>query len=235
MSEVEFTYKGTSTIIQCNQDDTFKAILEKLFAKIEINPDTIYYLYSGKVLEKKEGQTFSSMANKLDKERNKMNIQILDSEKPEEKGPDSLIKSKDIICPECKENCFISVNNFKIRLYGCTNEHDIDGIALEDFEKTQKIDESKILCDECKVVNKMNAYKKIFYRCNICKKNLCPLCKNKHETTHNIIDYEDKNYICPLHNYPYSLYCKTCQKNLCISCEMEHNEILNSKDNEFYM
>ena len=64
--------------------------------------------------------------------------------------------------------------------------------------------------------------KKNFFRCNICEKNLCPLCKDKHDKNHIIIDYEDKNYICRKHNYSYTLYCKSCKKNICIYCEVSH-------------
>ena len=58
--------------------------------------------------------------------------------------------------------------------------------------------------------------------CNKCKKNICQKCKNNHDKTHNIIDYDNKNYICDKHNERYSLYCISCKKNLCIYCE-EHN------------
>ena len=211
MVEIEFTYKGTYTTIQCAQDEKFKDILSKLAAKIEINLNSVYYLYSGQVIQNKE-QTLAEMANNLDRERKKMNIQIHDYELTDNINVNSKIKSKQIICPECKENCLIDINNYKIRLYDCINGHDTDGLSLEDFENTQNIDESKIICEECKNINKNNSYEKSFFRCNTCKKNLCPLCKNKHDKTHYIIDYEDKNYICPLHNYPYTIFCQSCKK-----------------------
>ena len=223
MSQIEFVYNGVVTIIQCNPNEKFNDIEQKLSTKIDINLNSVYYLYSGKVIDNKK-QTFLEMANNIDKERKQMNIQIFDMEQKEDKTENSLIKSSQIICPECGNNCLLNVINYKVRLYDCINEHDIDEIAFAEFENTQMIDESKIICDECKICNKANSYKKSFYICNTCKINLCPLCKDKHDKNHKIIDYEDKNFICSLHNYPYTLYCKSCYRNICISCEMEHNK-----------
>ena len=229
MSQIEFVYEGTKTIIQCNSDEKFEDILKRFSLKTNINLDSVYFLYSGNSIENKE-LTFHEMANNIDKERKQMNIQILDKANKEggnNNQNNSIVKSKDIICPECGEICFISINDYKIRLYNCINEHDIDKIDLDEYNNTQQIDTAKIICNECEIKNKYNSYKNYFYRCNNCKKNLCPLCKEKHDKTHNIIDYEDKNYICTLHNYPYTLYCKSCELNLCITCEMKHDKNMN--------
>ena len=60
--------------------------------------------------------------------------------------------------------------------------------------------------------NKNDTYKNVFYYCLNCKKNLCPLCRDRHDRNHNIIEYEQKNFICPEHEDYYSLYCKACKK-----------------------
>jgi len=50
-----------------------------------------------------------------------------------------------------------------------------------------------------KLIIKMN-YINIFW-CNKCKMNICPICKkNNKEHKHNIIDYNEKNYICEMYN-----------------------------------
>jgi hypothetical protein len=54
--------------------------------------------------------------------------------------------------------------------------------------------------------------------------NLCPLCKKKHDKSHKIINYEQKNFICQIHNENYSLYCKSCKQNMCIFCGNEHTK-----------
>ena len=38
--------------------------------------------------------------------------------------------SKDIICPECKENIILDIKNFNINLKGCKNKHEINNVLL---------------------------------------------------------------------------------------------------------
>ena len=132
----------------------------------------------------------------------------------------------------------ININNYKINLFDCKNGHNINNILLNEFENTQYIDESLIKCNKCQENNKFNTYNHIFYKCNICKINLCPLCKEQHSESHNIIDYNKKNYICDVHNDMYIAYCKTCKKNICSYCFDDHekhdiiyyNKIISKKD-----
>lgn len=81
---------------------------------------------------------------------------------------------------------------------------------------------AKIICEDCQKVNKFNAYEHQFFRCLTCKKNICPICKSKHNKNHDIIDYAQKNYICPNHKEFFSSYCKNCKINLCLECESSH-------------
>ena len=62
------------------------------------------------------------------------------------------------------------------------------------------------------------------YICLTCKINLCPLCKNMHDKSHFIIDYEQKNFICQSHCDNYTLCCNECKKDICALCEIEHKE-----------
>ena len=109
-----------------------------------------------------------------------------------------------------------------IKIYGCKNNHTIENILLNQFEKTQLIDESKIICNFCKKISKDN-FKKEFSFCGTCKRNLCPLCKDSHDKEHIIINYNFKNYTCPEHGDSYNSYCHECKKNICIACEEEHS------------
>ena len=237
MAEIEFVYNDISKVIQCNEDDKFKDLLPNFLSEMKLNPESVNFLYSGKIIENKE-QTFSEIAKDSDKEKKKITILIYDIKKCIGEKSDPVIKSKQVICPKCDENCCICVKDFKIRLYNCINNHNTDEISLEDYENIQKIDESQIICTICKTNNKSNSDNKKFYHCNTCLSNLCPSCKDTHEKTHSIIDYNDKNFICALHNIPYSYYCKTCNKNLCETCKEEHNnknnanEVLINKEQE---
>ena len=102
-----------------------------------------------------------------------MNIIVLDYKETEKIIIQK--KSKNIICPECKRNIRIKINKQKISLYDCRNGHKKDFNTIEELEKTQYIDESKIICDNCKKQNKYNSYENKFFICCNCKINLCPL------------------------------------------------------------
>ena len=133
-----------------------------------------------------------------------------------------MIVSKEIICPICKEKILLNIRDYQIDLNGCKNQHSIENVLLNQFENSQKIDLSKIVCDICRVNNKSNAYNHKFYFCNTCGKNLCPLCKSQHDKNHNIINYDDKNYICKKHNDKFIQFCRQCNMNLCFLCKNEH-------------
>ena len=136
----------------------------------------------------------------------------------------SAINSKEIICPQCSENCRICFKNFKISLYQCKNKHRIDNIPLNLFKNTQKIKESEIVCNNCNKINKSISYNHQFFKCFTCNKNLCPICSSTHIKSHAIIDYNKKNYFCNIHNDSFISYCSKCQINLCLSCESKHKE-----------
>ena len=143
----------------------------------------------------------------------------------EEEQKLSIIKSPVIICPTCKEISKIKINSYKITLYECKNRHIMDNIKFNEYEKTQEIDISKIMCDACKSMSKSDAYQNKFYRCLICKVNLCPLCKANHDKGHKIINYDLKDYICDKHVSNFISYCKSCKENICIQCQEDHNGI----------
>ena len=118
MSEAEFIYNGVPTIIQCKPDEKMKIICQKFKDKAKIGKNNIFYSYNGKV-GINEDLTFEETLNSEDKKRNKMSVIVFESEM-EVKEKD-IIKSKNIICPECKENIFMDVKDFKINFHGCKN------------------------------------------------------------------------------------------------------------------
>ena len=150
-------------------------------------------------------------------------MKVLVYEIEKQTNPGDFSKSKEIICPQCgDENILINIKNYRISLSGCKNGHNTNNLFLGNFINSQKIDTSKIICNKCNKINKSDAYNKEFFRCNKCNMNLCPLCKSIHEKSHNIINYDKKNYICPEHNCFYIKYCNQCKKNICIQCEKNH-------------
>jgi len=216
-----FSYNGNDTIIKCKEDIKMENVLSKLYSiNKEIIPSNIYLIYNGGIISDYD-LTFNELANSNDKVRKEMNILIYELNRSTIiEDENSIIKFKEIICPQCHENCRISFKDYSINLYDCKNGHETNNIPFERFEDTQKVDESKIICNLCsrnKLTNRQ------FYFCLPCKQNICSLCKVRHNQAHTIIDYENRFYICEKHNFPYNSFSCDSKINLCIKCEKEHS------------
>ena len=220
---VEFIYEGVTSSQQCNANDKMENIINKYLSKIEVkDKNSMYFLFSGNVV--KEELTLKELIGK--NISNAKKFQILVYSNGQDPSPDVFIKSKNkIICPECKEDIRLKINDYKIYLYDCKNGHQFDDILLNEFEDTQKINLTKIICNFCKVRNRGSTFDNEFYYCIKCACNLCPLCKNKHEKyskNHRIISQKENNVFCNEHNDSFIKYCKDCKKNLCFSCVEKH-------------
>ena len=158
-----------------------------------------------------------------------MNI-IINKQEFEQESIPKYFKPINIICPKCNENAKINLTEYKI-LSQCKNGHNIGNILLHEHREKQRIDLSKIICSTCKENNKGSTFNNIFFRCNSCKINLCPLCKNNHDKNHNIINYDEKDYNCDIDNEKISSYCNTCEKNICLYCNNhDKHKILDYKE-----
>ena len=220
MVDIEFNYQQKKTVIQAKIDDSFTNVISKFISKTKLDLNNIFFLSNGKNLNKNE--KVKSIMSESEKRNKKMIILVYDINNTINIGNTNIIKSKDIICPICQENCLFNLRNFRIKLYGCKNGHKTENIKLKDFNKTQVIDISKIKCDKCKSKNKSETFNNEFYVCYECKMNLCPLCKSVHDKTHSIINYDNKNYVCNKHNETLFKYCEDCKIDMCLSCVDEH-------------
>ena len=205
MAEAIFIFNTIPTNIQCQKEDLMKEICQKFLTKMDKKIDDFYFLYAGNKINL--NLTFNEQINEIDKASSKMKILAFPNESINNNIDKKIVKSKDIICPECGEICLINISDYNIILYQCKNGHKLNNILLEEFDNTQNIDQSKIICNNCKDVNKSNSYNNKFFICVSCKQNLCPLCKSAHNEEHDIMDYEKKNYLCNIHNEKYSSYC----------------------------
>ena len=219
---INFSYNGTSIFIQCKRSDDLENILKKYSTKIEKDLKDIYFLYKGSLLNKE------SKVEELNIEQYENDIKILVNDlECEDKEIDSLKISKDIICPECLEDCIINFKDYKITLNNCYYKHTYSNILINEFDDYQKINEAKIICSNNKFnTNKSEAYENKFFICCNCNINLCSMCKSLHNKNHILIDYDSKNYICTVHAEKYIFYSKKDDKNLCDLCmaEVDGNE-----------
>ena len=215
--EAIFTYQGSNIIIYCNILDKMKVVIDQFLSKIKLY-DEFIFLYNGTQIDPES--SLKDQINELDLNRRKMNIVVSDYEN-ENSNNECKIVSKEPLCPECGENIIINIKDHKID-YECKNNHSKNNLSFKEYMKKQEIDLTKIICSLCKENNKYKSYKNQFYFCCSCKKNICPLCKDIHNKKHNIINYEDKNFICWKHNELFIKYCKKCKENLCFICLNKH-------------
>ena len=223
MIQVKLCYEGKETIIEGNLNDKLKDIFKKFATNASLDINSVYFLYEGYKVNDK--LTISQIINKKDQQKNKIKILVNPIDFQSSKDIIQVKnKSKEVICPQCGDSIKIKIKDYKLTLYDCQNGHKIDNILLDEFEKTQNINDSNIICNNCKYKNKSNTNNNIFYKCRLCKMNLCPFCKSIHNQMHTIINYDKKNYICGIHNENFYSYCKTCKRNICMSCTYDHNE-----------
>ena len=216
-----FNFNAQKTLINLKENEKMKDICNKFLSRYEIDLDSVNFLYNGKLLNL--DLTFRENANQIDLERGEMNILVYlvyESNKKSFKNNNIIVRSKEIICPECDENCRISIKDYKVKTYECKNGHQIDDMLLNEFYNTQFISESKIICSICKK-SKANGNK--FSKCLQCKNNICFFCKLSHDNSHTMINYEIKNYLCYIHNSLFNSYCYICKENLCEKCQSKHN------------
>jgi len=216
---VIFTYNGRQVVIACAINEKLSLICERFIIKLQLDRDiTYYYIYGGNTINKE--LSFEIQANDEDKREKRMNILVYDEMKTIINN--NIKEAKEVICPECKENILIKIEEYRINMYNCKNNHKIENKSIKEFDKLQKIDESKIICEICKINNKNETYNNKMNFCLGCKKIICPLCKSKHDKNHIIIEYEDRNILCHKHNEIYTKYCNECNENICMKCAKEH-------------
>ena len=160
-----------------------KDIYNKYSIKIDIDLNEVYFLYNGTSINLES--IYNEIANENDKAEKKMKFLVFsNSNEKNINENEKFVKSSEIICPKCGEICLINFKDYKIRLHNCKNGHNIENILFDEYNKTQKIDLSKIIYDDCKNKNKNNTFNNKFFKCLSCNNNICPLCKMTHNNEH---------------------------------------------------
>ena len=207
----------------------------KRYAKaIQVDFKKLYFLCNGSLINPEV--KFKKI---IPKDNNTINI-LVNELYNEEENIINLKQSKVIVCPFCNEICLINLNDYRITFSNCKNGHIFSNIMFDEFFDFQKIDESKIICDNCEGEDKnkkSEVNNNLFFKCLICNINLCPLCKDKHKKKYNekhlIINYDNKNYLCNEHGERYISYCKECNKEICDNCRYDENHYFSSHKESF--
>ena len=223
---VSFNYNTSNIIIQAKDNELMKDIYSKFFNKvgIEKNDKKLYFSYNGKWGKDSDGTenlTLSETANEEDKKRKKMNILVAENLDTPKGETDLIISSDEIICPICGKYSLMDLDNYKISLHGCENNHTKKDIILSEFLKSQYINLSKIVCSKCNN-NRSNIFKNEMYKCFDCNNNICPLCKSKHDNSHRLEEYDKYINICKKDLDYFTGFCKDCGDHYCMSCEEDH-------------
>ena len=58
----------------------------------------------------------------------------------EEKMNENMKESEEIICPECNQNILVKIEEYRINMHNCKNNHKKENLSIKEFNTTQKID-----------------------------------------------------------------------------------------------
>ena len=134
--------------------------MSNICLKENLDINKLIFLYN--VSEINKEKNIEEIINEEDRRRESMNILVFHIY--EDVKSNNIIKSNEVICPECKEITFIQLKDFKINLFGCKNGHKMNNLSLQDYEKLQNVDISEIICQSCRIRNKGIIYNNEFYR-----------------------------------------------------------------------
>ena len=233
--KVNFIFKDKTKEFTFDKDDLIQNAISFFASSVNKNIEEFYFIHNGEKIVNFDNKKLSELSNNKDV----INISVNEKNEITEKMEPNLKISEHIICPKCKCMSEININNFKISITNCNNNHSIPGIYMSDFINTQYIEESSIICHVCKKsikellsLNDKDKNELLICSCGI---TICQSCfqvhkeeKEKSESDdfkkHLSIEYKDKDYFCLEHNTMFSGFCQKCKKNICNKCERKHNK-----------
>ena len=142
MSEIKlnFIFKNKKTEFTFNKDYLIQNAFSAFASSIKRNTEEFNYLHNGEKIINYEYMKLSDLNNK----ENIINISVNDKNELVENSNEKIIDemanlkiSDHILCPICKCMSEIDINNFKISITNCINNHTMPGIYMNDFINTQ--------------------------------------------------------------------------------------------------
>ena len=135
----------------------------------------VNFIYNGNVA--KNNIPLAQVINEDDRKRNVLSILVNKNDFDE-------ITHNSITCPKCFCEAEMSWEGYKAKLK-CPNGHFFNNLSVREFEKTQELELSKIVCDICKETKFIDCNPENFKRCSKCKINLCQDCEEEHLKSDN--------------------------------------------------
>ena len=215
MSKITFVYlrKKYQKTIE-NPNILLSEEINRLSSNLQISVDNLYCVYHGK--------SINNTRKKIsDFKKKNLIIYIFNIQKIKVKKDEQL---NNLLCPSCKKLISITINEGKITLKNCCNNHKLQNLSIFLFiNLLTNIKEKENYCANCN--NNLNYYN-YFYICS-CKNFICPLCKDEHNEknkNHYQVINNKKFLICQKHNMLFNYFCNKCNKNVCKKCENDHKE-----------
>ena len=130
---LDFIYQGNAIRIQGKRNEYMKDIVKRYIIKIGKNINDVFFMCNGNKI---------STELKLEEINNKdKEIKILVGDVNDKNAKNKEEKSsqnKDVIYPECGNICLIDINDYKIKLNKCINNHSTESILLNEYNDLQK-------------------------------------------------------------------------------------------------
>ena len=188
--------------------------INKLISNLQLSLDNLYFIYRGK--------SINNTRKKIsDFKKKNLLIYVFNLKKITVKNEEQL---NNLLCPSCGKLVSMTINEGKITLKNCCNNHKLQNLSISLFINLQTNMKGKDnYCVNCN--NNLNYYNN-FYVCS-CNNFICPLCINEHNEkmkNHYQMINKKKFLICEKHNMLFNSFCKQCNKNLCNKCTNEHEE-----------
>ena len=213
--QIWFRYNQEDVIIQSERNELMNNIIERYGKTSNLPIDKFFFLYNDNEIN--PDLTLSQLNNE-DEE-----VLIFVYPKNIAENENKIKETNYIKCSQSDDPAILEFSN-NYELIFSNNKNGTEKIKLQDFNNTQKIDQTEIKCSKCSK-SKTETYKEKFFYCFECNKNFCPICRSLHKEHENIVDYSNKYSKCSEHkDQNFISYCFDCKKNLCILCESQHNE-----------
>ena len=208
MAIVRFIYLNNKYKTKVHNESVISDILKNYTSILNKSLKELYFIYKGKSIPYDNNK-------KIKEFKSDISIFVFDINK------NTRIQKSQITCPICDNPVSINIKNDKISIENCVNKHYFYNLSLNEFINIIRFNEIKIKC-ECG--NNIYNYNK-FYICT-CKNYFCPICYKHHRENkdHNLIEYNERFYICQIHNRNYISFCSNCRVNLCNKCELGHSK-----------
>ena len=116
---VIFNYQDKETSISCITSEKMKNICERFVVGVQEDMNKLDFIYNGEIINKE--LEYEELVDEIDKREYSMNIIVINRNN----------KNEEIICPQCNEDILIKLENYRLNMYKCKNNHNYGEIKFE--------------------------------------------------------------------------------------------------------